>query len=163
MADILIIDDEAFIRDVLSSRVTRLGHRALEAGDLRSAFKVLAEHPVDLVFLDVNLPDGSGLEALPKIKAAPSSPEVIIVTAVGTEDGASLAIQNGAWDYVTKPFRREEIILLIRRSLEYRQAQSALENPLLLNTDAIIGSSGCMRRCLSQVARSAANTANVFI
>jgi len=78
MAEILIIDDEAFIRDVLSSRVARLGHTPREAESLATARDVLARHPVDLVFLDVNLPDGSGLSALPEIKSAPSAPEVVI-------------------------------------------------------------------------------------
>jgi len=163
MAQILIIDDEEFIRDVLSSRVARLGHTAREAGSLSAAREVLVRHPVDLVFLDVNLPDGSGLSALPEIKSAPSSPEVIIVTAVGTEDGAALAIQNGAWDYITKPFRKEDIILLIRRALEYRLAHMAADNTVVLDTGDIVGSSVALRRSISQVARSAANTANVFI
>jgi two-component system NtrC family response regulator len=163
MAQILIIDDEAFIRDILSSRVFRLGHEALEAENLYVARDILARHPVDLVFLDVNLPDGSGLAALPEIKSSPSAPEVIIVTAVGTEDGAALAIQNGAWDYITKPFRKEDIILLIRRSLEYRQAHMAAGNTAVLDTSDIVGSSVALRKSISQVARSAANTANVFI
>lgn len=163
MAHILIIDDEAYIRDVLSSRVERMGHIAHTAANLDQALPLLNRVGVDLVFLDVNLPDGSGLEALPLIKQSPSKPEVIIITAVGSSEGAELAIKNGAWDYIGKPFRKEEIILLIRQTLEYRAARMKQQNPLVLNTDAIVGKSPLMKACIAKVAHSASNTANVLI
>ena len=63
MADILIIDDEPFIQELLSEMVERLGHRAYAAGTLQKGMTLLAHSLVDLVFLDINLPDGDGLEA----------------------------------------------------------------------------------------------------
>jgi len=163
MATILIIDDEIYIRDVLSSRVERMGHIPVAAASLDQGMQLLDRGGVDLVFLDVNLPDGSGLEALPLIKQSPSSPEVVIITAIGSTAGAELAIKNGAWDYIGKPFKKEEIILLIRRTLEYRDARLQQHQPLVLNTDAIMGKSSLIKACISQVAQSASNTANVLI
>jgi len=163
MANILIIDDEAYIRDVLSSRVERMGHVPAAAATLDQGIQILNRDGADLVFLDVNLPDGSGLEALPFIKQSPSAPEVVIITAVGSNAGAELAIKNGAWDYIAKPFKKEEIILLIRRTLDYRNARFNQHQAPMLNTDAIIGKSPLMKECIYQVAQSAANTANVLI
>jgi len=163
MANILIIDDEAYIRDILSSRVERMGHVPAAAATIDQGMQILNRGTMDLVFLDVNLPDGNGLEALPFIKQSPSAPEVVIITAVGSTAGAELAIKNGAWDYIGKPFKKEEIILLIRRTLEYRDARLKQYQAPMLNTDAIIGKSPVMKECLFQVAQSAANTANVLI
>ena len=75
----------------------------------------------------------TGLEALPLIKQSPSLPEVVIITAIGSTVGAELAIKNGAWDYIGKPFKKEEIILLVRRSLGYRNAKRQQNHPLVLN------------------------------
>lgn len=163
MADILIIDDEDYIRDVLSSRVTRMGHDPDVAPDLKTGLARLEARPFDLVFLDVNLPDGDGLEALPRIKQAPSAPEVVIITAVGSAHGAELAIRNGAWDYIAKPFKKEEIILLVQQTLAFREARLQQENSRVLNTEGIIGNSTEAKACIRKLARSAANTANVLI
>jgi len=163
MATILIIDDEAYIRDVLSSRVERMGHVPLAAATINLGMQILSQGGIDLVFLDVNLPDGSGLEALPRIKQSSSSPEVVIITAIGSTAGAELAIKNGAWDYIGKPFKKEEIILLLQRTLEYRNARLRQHQPLVLNPDAIVEKSSLMKACISQVAQSASNTANVLI
>ncbi len=66
------------------------------------------------------MPDGSGLEAMPKIKASRSSPEIIVITGLGDPDEAELAIQSGAWDYLEKPAPFDAIKLPILRALEYR-------------------------------------------
>lgn len=62
-----------------------------------------------MIFLDVMMPDGNGLDLLPELKATPSIPEVIIITAVGSPDSAETAVKNGAWDYLQKPFSISEI------------------------------------------------------
>jgi two-component system NtrC family response regulator len=75
----------------------------------------------DLVILDVLLPDGDGIDMLPHIRESEASPEVIIITGNADPDGAELAIKNGAWDYITKPFSIGGITLKITRALEYRK------------------------------------------
>ncbi len=163
MARILIIDDDEYIRDILETRVERMGHTAHSAPTLRQGLEKLKQILFDLVFLDVNLPDGSGLSALPAIKENPHKPEVIIITADGSCKGAELAIKNGAWDYIEKPFRKETIILHVKRALEFRQAKQNKPVPVMLDVDSIIGKSACIKECLRQVAQCARSLVNVII
>ena len=163
MAAILIIDDEEFIRESLSERVERLDHEAQTAPTLKLGLTMLTNRKFDLVFLDVNLPDGSGLEALSAIRQMPSSPEVIIITAVGSAQGAASAIRNGAWDYITKPFSREQITLLIERTLEYRRAKKKQVTPVALETGSIIGNSAAIKKCIQEIAECSASNANLLI
>jgi two-component system NtrC family response regulator len=163
MAAILIIDDEEFIRVSLSSRVTRLNHTAFTASTLREGLDLIENQSFDLIFLDVNLPDGNGLDALPVIKQSVSKPQVLIITAVGSAHGAKLAIKNGAWDYITKPFNKEEIELHIQRTLDYRQAKQKQFQPVALDTEAIVGKSNAIKKCINQIAQCANSNTNVLI
>jgi two-component system NtrC family response regulator len=103
MADILIIDDDPVTSETLTDMVKRSGHEAFSAYSISDGIAYIHSRPFDVVFLDVQLPDGNGLDALPEIQAAPSRPEVVIITGFGNPDGAELAIKNGAWDYIEKP------------------------------------------------------------
>ena len=104
MSNILIIDDDEMMCATLQALVERQGHQTSSATTLRDGFACVAQQQIDLVFLDVHLPDGSGLDALARIEASPCSPEVIIVTGYGDPNGAELAINSGAWDYIEKGF-----------------------------------------------------------
>ncbi len=163
MAAILIIDDEELIRISLSDRIKRLKHTAWTASTLQEGLNLIKKESFDLIFLDINLPDGSGLDALPLIRQNPSKPEVIIITALGSTQGAKLAIENGAWDYITKPFNKEEIILHIQRSLDYRKAKQKLFHPVAVDTEAIIGQSLVIKNSINQIALCAKNDTNVLI
>src|SRR4030042_6321265 len=103
MANILIIDDDQLIRDTLCNAVTRMGHRTSAASTLQEGLEAARSGLYDVVFLDVKMPDGNGLDILPVIRKTQSMPEVIILTGYGDPDGAELAIKNGAWDYIEKP------------------------------------------------------------
>lgn len=163
-AKILTIDDEELVRETLAEHIERLGLQSKKAPTLSEGMTLLKEEAFDLVFLDINLPDGNGLEALPLIKQNPSSPEVIIITAIGSTEGAKIAIQNGAWDYITKPLNRDEIILLIERTIEYRKSKQKQQfTPVVIETADIIGKSKVIKDCINIVARSAARNANVLI
>jgi len=104
MAKILIIDDEEMMCATLSTLVERKKHVATSAMTLREGIDLAASEDFDVVFLDVKMPDGNGLDALPTIEASPSNPEVIIMTGFGDPNGAELAIKCGAWDYIEKGF-----------------------------------------------------------
>ncbi len=121
MAIVLIIDDDKLICDWIASVVTQLGHRSISAHTLEEGLRKAQFEPFDIVFLDVRLPDGNGMEIMPKIKAARSSPEIIVITGLGDPDEAELAILAGAWDYLEKPASFEAIKLPILRALEYRE------------------------------------------
>lgn len=102
MANVLIIDDDKMFCDLLSDLVTDLGYHPVYLSTLQEGFREAVSGTYDVVFLDVKMPDGSGLDILPAIRQKPLSPEVIIITGAGEPDGAELAIKNGAWDYIEK-------------------------------------------------------------
>lgn len=133
MATILIIDDDQHICEVLEAFIRREGHRSLSRQTLTDGLQQLEQAAFDLVFLDVGLPDGSGLELVRRIRSTPGEPEVVIITGAGDADGAEMAIKNGAWDYLQKPFNLKEITLTLKRALQYREnlkASSVKEPPL---------------------------------
>lgn len=162
MAYVLIIDDDEIFVKMLSALVKSLGHEATYALTCKDGLSVAATGRFDVVFLDVRLPDGTGLEVLPKIKEIPSPPEVIIITGIGDPDGAELAIKNGAWDYIEKLFSIERITLSLVRALEYREGKKA-RKPVALKLEGIIGSGPKMRTCFDLVAQAANSEANVLL
>lgn len=164
MGYVIIVDDDDYIRDVLADHCRRLNHEADVAGTLAEGLDLLGARPADLVFLDVRLPDGNGLDALPRIrKQSPSSPEVIIITGAAEDEGAAMAIKSGAWDYIQKPLSKQEIILQIRRAFEYRAKMQQPRRSVLLKAENIYGSSPQLRSCLEIVAQCAPVDANVLI
>lgn len=162
MAYVLIIDDDEIFVKMLSALVKSLGHEASYALTCKDGLPVAATGRFDIVFLDVRLPDGTGLEVLPKIREIPSPPEVIIITGVGDPDGAELAIKNGAWDYIEKLFSIERITLSLVRALEYREGKKA-RKPVALKLEGIIGSGPKMRTCFDLVAQAANSEVNVLL
>ncbi len=166
MSRILIIDDDEMMCSTLSALVERKGYHATSAMTLKDGVDLAEKEDFDVVFLDVKMPDGNGLEVLPKIDASPSNPEVIIMTGFGDPNGAELAIKSGAWDYIEKGFSIKEITLSLERALQYRkekQEVSKNRKTVPLKRDNIIGSSAALNTCLELVAQSAESDANVFI
>jgi two-component system, NtrC family, response regulator len=163
MARVLIIDDDESICAILSQMVMKSGHDAVSAYSIDEGLKALSSGTFDVVFLDVQLPDGNGLDLLPKIVATPSEPEVIIITGRGSPDGAELAIKNGAWDYIEKPSSMQEMILPFVRALQYREEKKSMKPPVALKREMIIGTSPQMRACLDILAQSASSEAHVLI
>jgi len=163
MANILIIDDDKILCEMLCSHLRDIGHNTVHALTLKAGMAKVASEGFDVVFLDVYLPDGNGLQALPKIKEIPSAPEVIIFTGEGDPDGAELAIKSGAWDYIEKPPSLEQMTLPLIRALQYRDEKRKREPKTVLKREGIIGASSLMERCLDLVARAANSASNVLI
>jgi two-component system NtrC family response regulator len=163
MANVLIVDDDKLISDWIANVVTRLGHHPVSTHLLREGLKKVQSEPFDIVFLDVQMPDGSGLEIIPKIKAARSSPEIIVITGLGDPDEAELAIQTGAWDYLEKPASFEAIKLPVLRALEYRAERKPGKPSIVLKRNGIIGESQKIISCLELLAQAAGSNANVLI
>ncbi|MBN2126733.1 MAG: sigma-54-dependent Fis family transcriptional regulator [Deltaproteobacteria bacterium] len=163
MADVLIIDDDEMICEILSRRVKNLGHRPDTALTLAQGTAKASAGAFDVVFLDVNLPDGNGLQALPVFRKTASAPEVIIITGAGEPDGAELAIRSGAWDYIEKPFSKKEVALQLLRVLQYRGEKQGPTRPMALNRQDIVGNSPEINACLELVARTANSDGNVLI
>jgi two-component system, NtrC family, response regulator len=163
MAKVLIIDDDSGMCYTLSRMVSMEGHDVDCAQSLKEGSAKSNSGSYDLVLLDVMMPDGSGLDLLPKIRNSPSRPEVIIMTAAGSAEGAEMAIISGAWDYLQKPFSMQELKLLLTRSMQYRSERISHESKPALRLDGIIGRSPEMMRCTEFVARAAFSDANVLI
>lgn len=163
MADILIIDDDKMLCQMLGRKVGYLGHRFAAAHLLADGIRLAAKGNFDLVFLDVRLPDGDGLKALPRIKSFPSNPEIIIITGEGDPDGAEVAVKTGAWDYVEKPFSTREITLQLTQALKYREEKRSQKSAVLIRHESIVGNSPNFDTCLELVAQSATSDANVLI
>jgi len=163
MAEILIIDDDRMMNEALSSVVERMGHRVSNAFTLEKGIEEAFRRPFDVIFLDVRMPDGSGLSALPRLKEAPSRPEIVIITGYGDPDGAETAIKNGAWDYINKPASIQGMTLPLVRALQYREEKRARSAPVVLNRQGIVGDSPAMEAVLEKVAQAAAGDANVLV
>jgi len=163
MANILIIDDDEMICDMLRRCVEHAGHKAEYALTLEDGLKAVAFKAFDVVFLDVRLPDGNGLDALPTIQEKSDPPEVIIITGEGEPDGAELAINSGAWDYVEKPLSLRDITISLSRALQYREERGGKEIPVALRRDGIIGNSPRLNECLDHLGRLAYSHSNILI
>ena len=166
MAKILIIDDDEMMCSTLAMLVERKKHVSTCAMTLKDGIGLANSNDFDVVFLDVKMPDGNGLEALPKIESSPSNPEVIIMTGFGDPNGAELAIKCGAWDYIEKGFSIKEITLSLERALQYRQEKQEAgynRKTVQLKREHIIGNSPALNNCLDLVAQAAESDANIFI
>jgi two-component system NtrC family response regulator len=163
MAKILVIDDDAQVVESILHVARSLGHEGRGEGSLKDGLESLRNESFDLVFLDVQLPDGSGLDILNDVRAAPSAPEAIIITGFGDPDGAELAIRNGAWDYLQKPLSVRSIRLPIERALQYRDKKKSVSPLRAVRREGIIGESPRLRVCLDGLAQAASGDANVML
>ena len=120
MERILIVDDEAFIRENLERILAEDGYRPLSAADGDEALRQVSEAEVDLVLLDLNLGPRSGLEVLAALRDIDPELLVIIITGYGTVESAVEALKMGAYDYIKKPFKADAIRLIVKLALETR-------------------------------------------
>jgi two-component system, NtrC family, response regulator len=166
MARILIIDDEETMCLSLSLVAKRSGHEAACARTIAAGLEKATSEPFDVIFLDVRMPDGNGLDLLPRLAQSPSQPEIIIMTGFGDARGAELAINSGAWDYIEKGSSVKDITLSLARALEYRKQKTALGAKgavVALKRESIIGNSRSLTACLDLVASAAGSDASVLI
>jgi two-component system NtrC family response regulator len=163
MSKILIVDDDKMMNDALSRAIKRTGHEVSCEHSLAGGLEQVFSNHYDVVYLDVRMPDGNGLESLSKFRSAPSSPEIIIMTGYANSKGAELAIKSGAWDYVKKPSSTKEMILPLFRALQFRENKASSKKPVALNVEGIVGTSHEMKKCLDMVAHAANCDANVLV
>jgi putative two-component system response regulator len=120
---LLVVDDEVAIRKLLCRKLLKEGYQCEEAGAAEQALNMLATNPIALVMLDIKMPDKSGIELLPEIKAGYPDTAVIMATAVTDMNVAIECLKRGADDYICKPFNLDEVSLAVQRSLEKRRLQ----------------------------------------
>jgi DNA-binding NtrC family response regulator len=165
---ILIVDDEEAARYGMRKALQSKENLLLEASDLRMArFLVEKEEPA-LVLLDVNLPDGSGIDFLKEVAGRADSPAVIMITAHGSERVAIEAIRAGAYEYLSKPFEVDELRLLVKNARErtfLAEENRILKEELRQETGfgAMVGSSPAMKKIFEIVERVAPTDVSVLI
>ncbi|MBI4283709.1 MAG: response regulator [Chloroflexi bacterium] len=120
---ILVVDDEEAIRRLLQRTLSREGYLCEEAPDAWQAIEELHRNAFDLVLLDIKMPGKTGVELLPEIKASYPDTAVIMVTATAEIDVAIQCMKQGAYDFVTKPFNLDDVLLNVRRALEKRRLE----------------------------------------
>jgi putative nucleotidyltransferase with HDIG domain len=118
---ILIADDEEAIREVVSTLLESQGYHCLTVGNGRQALESLSTHPVDLVLSDMVMPEMDGLQLLSWLRTHDRDIPVIMVTAMHDVSAALEAMRRGAYDYILKPFERDQLLMGVRRALEHRR------------------------------------------
>lgn len=164
MANVLIIDDDLEMCTMLCDLVSHVEHEAAYAQTLADGLRLAVSGGFDVVFLDVRMPDGNGLEVMKDILEIDFPPEIIVMTGMGDSDGAEKAIRNGAWDYIQKPLSPKKIIQPLNRVLQYRDNIRSLNRPTRnLKRAGIVGDSPLIQECLNTVAKASQSLSNVLI
>lgn len=165
---ILVVDDEESIREFFEIMLRREGYEVSSSANGRLALETLKKNPVDLVISDIQMPELSGLELLSKLKEIDPEALVIMITAFGSTETAVETMKLGAYDYIQKPFKIDEVKIIIQQALEKRSLR--LENAQLkreLGTkyafDNIIGSAPPMLRIYEMIKRIAHTKSSVLI
>jgi len=166
-ATLLVADDDPGLRESLERTLTREGYRVVLASDGRAALERVQAGGVDLIVTDLRMPGLTGLELLRAAKAIMPDVDVILLTAFGTVEEAVKAMKDGAYDFLTKPFRREQLIKLVDKALERRdliEQNKELKKQLedIRAKGQMIGSSPAYRRMLSLVEQVADSSATIL-
>ncbi|MFN2357972.1 MAG: sigma-54-dependent transcriptional regulator, partial [Desulfotignum sp.] len=163
MTNVLVIDDDPNICLFFTKLLTRMEYQCQKAHTLEQGRSLFRSQKFELVLLDLELPDGNGLDLLPEFTASDTAPEIIIITGTGDARGAKLAFKYGAWDYVQKPFLLEEVSLPITRAIQYHREKQSTRTAVPLIRSGIIGESNALQQCLESVATATATDASVLI
>lgn len=160
---LLIVDDEPSIREFIEVLFTRHGFSVSTADSLATATAVLSKEVFDVVLSDFRLGRDSGLDVVRAARNQVNPPEVIVITAYGTPASAVEAMRNGAYDYITKPFDNEELVLLVERAAEKRGLR--LENRRLRSSTSgvFFGESATMAKVWAIVQKVAPTRSTVLI
>ena len=166
--NILIIDDEEVLQDVLSSLIRQEGHRPRSARTGEKGLEILDKEEIDLVLLDLMLPGMSGMEVLAQIQKQDPDQVVVVITAYSSIEGAIEAMNKGAFHYIPKPFKNDEVLLTLRKGLERRRLTAenrALKAQLRdrFGFDRIIGKSKPMQQVFELVRLAAPSKSNILI
>lgn len=159
---VLVVDDERLIRWTLGEALRGWGYEALEAANAREARTMFEREAPAVVLLDINLPDGSGLDLLREFKSPQTETVVIMITANVLVDDTIAALRAGAYDFIGKPLNLEEIRLAIRNSLETNELRTTVkrfqtERSRDFSFEQIIGDSPAMTEMKSLAQKVAAS------
>ena len=168
METILIVDDEKNYLLVLEALLVDAGYEVITSDNTIEALEITMSHDLDLVITDMRMPGQDGMEFLAQLRSRQPGPPVIMMTAYATVEKAVEAMKRGAFDYITKPFKNEELILTIRKAIEMHRLKQ--ENRLLsldlqerYQFGNIVGKSKIMRQVYEIIEKVAQTRASVLI
>jgi two-component system KDP operon response regulator KdpE len=131
---ILVVDDEPAIRRFLRTSLSAQGYDVLEAEDGKQAMDMARRNALDLIILDLGLPNADGFEVIRQMRSGGSSLPIVVLSSRSDEKGKVEALDLGADDYVTKPFGMEELMARVRAAVRHRLQQEG-EKPLFKSGD----------------------------
>ncbi len=165
---ILVVDDDAVARDLLVEALRKEGYQVEAVADGAQAVERGRQKRFDVVLTDIRMGSVDGLEVLREFKQLSPDTPIVLLTAFGSMEGAIEAIKQGAYDYLAKPFKKEEIKLVVRRSLDHGrlvQENARFREELLERQELspLVGSSPLMLEVYKLVARVSAGKSTVLL
>jgi two-component system response regulator PilR (NtrC family) len=167
-ARILIIEDEKSLREVLKILLEEEGHDITTASDGLEGIEYIHNNIFDLVITDIKMPSADGFEVLKKVKEVAPSTIVIMITAFGTTEAAIESMKQGAYDYINKPFKIDEIRLIVRKAFEKKKLSEELsilreKIQSSYTLENIIGKSNKMQELFKLIPKVAQSNSSVLI
>lgn len=165
---VLVIDDEEVMREILDSLLTQEGYRVKLATSGSEGLAIATREPIDLAIVDVMLPDQSGIDVLDELKKADPEIVVAMITAFASVETAIEAMKRGAFDYLTKPFKNDEVRVVVANGM--RQRRLVDENRTLKEAlhdrqrfDVLVGKASRMQEVYSLIQQVAPSKSTVLI
>jgi len=131
-ASILVVDDEEIMREILETLLSREGYQVRLASTAAEGLELARSMPFDAAIVDVMMPGIDGIAVLEELKKIDEDLPVVMVTAFASVQTAISAMKRGAFDYITKPFKNDEVVVVVRNAVERRQLMA--ENAALRQT-----------------------------
>jgi DNA-binding NtrC family response regulator len=168
MIKVLVVDDEEPFRRLLKKELTRKGYGVEVAADGSEALRLLRDNPFDVILLDIVMPGVDGISLMKTLKEDPGAPSIIVLTGKATVETAVEAMKNGAYDYLTKPYKLDELVIVIDRAYEYGRlsVKSKLLEQELVRIESpfeLVGTSKQLRDILAVIQKVAPTDSPVFI
>jgi two-component system response regulator PilR (NtrC family) len=168
-ASILIIDDEEIMREILEALLTREGYHVRLASSGAEGVELAKSVPFDAAIVDVMMPGMDGIATLEELRKADDDLPVLMITAYASVETAISAMKRGAFDYITKPFKNDEVLVVLRNAVERRRLRAenvALRQTLLAqqhNFDGIIGRSPRMKQVFNLIVQAAPSRSTILV
>lgn len=169
MSMVLVVDDKEMMRDSVAATLARAGFEVASADSGTRALDLLGRRRPDAIVTDLRMPGLTGIDLIAKVREIDADLPIVLMTAFGTIETAVEAIKAGAFDYVTKPFEGDELIISVKRAISHRK--TVRENEVLRATapsgrrgmERLIGTGAAMRRVKEQVRAVADSQGNVLV
>ncbi|MEO8078226.1 MAG: response regulator, partial [Acidobacteriota bacterium] len=166
---ILVIDDEEIMREILEALLTREGYDVRLAANAAEGLDLVRSVPFDAAIVDMMMPGMDGISALDELKKIDDDLPVLMITAFASVENAIAAMKRGAYDYITKPFKNDEVLVVLRNALAQRRLVAenrALRQNLQARSNRfgeIIGRSSRMRQVFDLIIQAAPSRTTILI